>query len=44
MSPSPASSAERAFEFLKVNQRPGKPRTTGMTEIRRLYYTPMGKR
>jgi phosphosulfolactate synthase (CoM biosynthesis protein A) len=35
---------ERAFGFLKVNQRPGKPRRRGVTEIRGPYYTPMGKR
>jgi phosphosulfolactate synthase (CoM biosynthesis protein A) len=34
----------RAFDFLRVNQRPGKPRTRGMTEIRGPYYTPMGRR
>ncbi len=33
---------ERACSFLKVNQRPGKPRTRGVTEIRGPYYTPMG--
>jgi phosphosulfolactate synthase (CoM biosynthesis protein A) len=35
---------ERAFAFLKVNQRPGKPRLRGVTEIRGPYYTPLGKR
>jgi len=35
---------ERAFAFLRVNQRPGKPRTRGVTEIRGPYYTPMGRR
>jgi phosphosulfolactate synthase (CoM biosynthesis protein A) len=35
---------ECAFAFLRVNQRPGKPRTRGLTEIRGPYYTPMGKR
>ncbi|NUO08136.1 MAG: phosphosulfolactate synthase [Candidatus Brocadia sp.] len=34
---------ERAFSFLKVNQRQSKPRTRGVTEIRGPYYTPMGK-
>ena len=34
---------ERAFAFLKVNQRQGKPRSRGITEIRGPYYTPMGK-
>ncbi len=35
---------ERAFSFLRVNDRPAKPRTRGITEIRGPYYTPMGKR
>lgn len=35
---------ERAFPFLPVNSREGKPRTHGLTEIRGPYYTPMGKR
>ncbi len=35
---------ERAFAFLRVNQRPDKPRKLGMTEIRGPYYTPMGPR
>ncbi len=35
---------ERAFAFLKVNERPGKPRSRGVTEIRGPYYTPMGTR
>jgi phosphosulfolactate synthase (CoM biosynthesis protein A) len=34
----------RAFSFLRMNHRPGKPRRTGMTEIRGPYYSPMGKR
>src|SRR5437588_2069609 len=42
MPPSPKQS-ERAFPFLKVNQREGKPRSRGITEIRGPYYTPMGK-
>src|SRR5437588_4498631 len=33
-----------AFSFLRMNHRPGKPRRTGVTEIRGPYYTPMGKR
>lgn len=37
-------STDRAFEFLKINQREGKPRARGITEIRGPYYTPMGKR
>lgn len=32
------------FGFLQVNERPGKPRTTGLTEIRAAYYTPVGPR
>ena len=35
---------QRAFPFLRVNHRPGKPRHTGVTEIRGPYYTPVGKR
>jgi phosphosulfolactate synthase (CoM biosynthesis protein A) len=35
---------ERAFSFIKVNERPPKPRLRGVTEIRGPYYTPMGKR
>jgi phosphosulfolactate synthase (CoM biosynthesis protein A) len=34
----------RAFEFLHVNDRPDKPRETGITEIRGPYYDPMGPR
>jgi len=39
-----SQSKERAFSFLKMNERPAKPRTRGVTEIRGPYYTPMGKR
>ena len=39
-----AQSNGRAFPFLKVNDRPPKPRSRGVTEIRGPYYTPMGKR
>lgn len=39
-----SQSSERAFSFLKMNDRPAKPRTRGVTEIRGPYYTPMGKR
>lgn len=35
---------ERAFTALRVNERPPKPRTRGVTEIRGPYYAPMGKR
>ncbi len=38
------SEADRAFPFLKLNDRPAKPRKRGITEIRGPYYTPMGKR
>lgn len=34
--------AERAFGFLRVNQRSAKPRKQGVTEIRGPYYTPLG--
>src|SRR5947209_15790775 len=44
MAPSTTHDAGRAFEFLRVNQRPGKPRARGVTEIRGPYYTPVGKR
>jgi len=44
MSASPSSAIGRAFDFVRINQRPAKPRTQGMTEIRGPYYTPMGKR
>ena len=37
------SETERAFPFLPLNERPGKPRTRGLTEIRGPYYTPMGR-
>src|SRR5690349_2094550 len=35
---------DRAFEFLRTNERPPKPRSRGVTEIRGPYYTPMGPR
>lgn len=38
------SDSDRAFPFLRLNDRPAKPRKTGVTEIRGPYYTPMGKR
>ncbi|MCI0437861.1 MAG: phosphosulfolactate synthase, partial [Chloroflexi bacterium] len=34
----------RAFPFIRLNEREGKPRSRGITEIRGPYYTPMGKR
>src|SRR5919205_1150492 len=44
MPPSSPLAEGRAFDFLRVNRRPGKPRTRGVTEVRGPYYTPMGKR
>jgi phosphosulfolactate synthase (CoM biosynthesis protein A) len=38
------NSDERAFAFLRINDRQPKPRNRGVTEIRGPYYTPMGKR
>lgn len=35
---------ERSMPFIRMNERPPKPRQRGITEIRRPYYTPMGKR
>jgi phosphosulfolactate synthase (CoM biosynthesis protein A) len=35
---------ERAFPFLRINERQAKPRKRGVTEIRGPYYSPMGKR
>ena len=35
---------ERSFGFLHINERGGKPRRIGVTEIRGPYYTPLGKR
>jgi len=35
---------DRAFSFIRMNERQSKPRTQGLTEIRGPYYTPMGKR
>jgi len=34
----------RAFPFIRLNERESKPRKRGITEIRGPYYTPMGKR
>jgi phosphosulfolactate synthase (CoM biosynthesis protein A) len=36
--------SDRAFPFIRMNQRQAKPRTQGLTEIRGPYYTPMGRR
>lgn len=33
---------DRAFDFLPLNRREGKPREVGITEMRGPYYTPMG--
>ena len=38
------SSARATFDFLRRNERPEKPRTRRITEIRGPYYTPLGKR
>lgn len=35
---------DRAFSFIRMNERQTKPRTQGLTEIRGPYYTLMGKR
>src|SRR5687768_5331792 len=35
---------DRPFSFIRMNQREGKPRRRGVTEIRGPYYTPMGSR
>ncbi len=37
-------SEKRGFSYIKTNQRPPKPRKTGVTEIRGPYYSVMGKR
>ncbi len=38
-----SAQSERAFSFLRTNERPSKPRMRGVTEIRGPYYTPMGR-
>jgi phosphosulfolactate synthase (CoM biosynthesis protein A) len=35
---------DRAFAFLRLNERPSKPRRRGVTEIRGPYYTAVGRR
>jgi phosphosulfolactate synthase (CoM biosynthesis protein A) len=40
----PQASSGRGFSFLRLNDRPPKPRSRGITEIRGPYYTPMGRR
>jgi phosphosulfolactate synthase (CoM biosynthesis protein A) len=44
MTSAKVGTGERAFSFLRVNERQPKPRARGVTEIRGPYYTPMGKR
>src|ERR1041384_1729092 len=39
-----ATSTERSFPFLQVNQRGDKPRKRGLTEIRGPYYSVVGRR
>lgn len=39
-----AAPEARAFDFLGLNRRQEKPRSRGLTEIRRPYYTPLGPR
>jgi phosphosulfolactate synthase (CoM biosynthesis protein A) len=39
-----AETEQRAFAFLRLNERPPKPRKRGVTEIRGPYYTPVGRR
>src|ERR1051326_5101669 len=39
-----ATSTERSFPFLQVNQRGPKPRKRGLTEIRGPYYSVVGRR
>ncbi len=40
----PKPDDERTMPWLRMNERPGKPRSRGITEIRGPYYTPMGRR
>ena len=44
MNSTQAGPEERAFGFLRINERQSKPRARGVTEIRGPYYTPVGKR
>ncbi|WBB75635.1 phosphosulfolactate synthase [Micromonospora sp. WMMD1128] len=37
-----STTPERSFPFLRLNERPDKPRTVGLTEIRGPYYTSFG--
>ena len=38
------NAVERAFAFVRLNERPAKPRRRGVTEIRGPYYAPVGHR
>jgi phosphosulfolactate synthase (CoM biosynthesis protein A) len=38
------SGIDRSFDFLPLNEREGKPRKRGITEMRGPYYAPVGKR
>src|SRR5207244_13053416 len=40
----PGDNEARPFPFLRMNRRPPKPRTRGLTEIRGPYYAPIGRR
>ncbi|QYJ15531.1 Phosphosulfolactate synthase [Rubrobacter xylanophilus DSM 9941] len=44
MSEKTVAGGRTAFDFLRMNEREGKPRQRGITEIRGAYYTPVGKR
>jgi phosphosulfolactate synthase (CoM biosynthesis protein A) len=39
-----SQSTRRSFDFLPMNEREGKPRSRGITEMRGPYYAPVGKR
>jgi phosphosulfolactate synthase (CoM biosynthesis protein A) len=43
-SSSAIAAGPRAFGDVRINDRSGKPRQVGITEIRGPYYTPMGPR
>jgi phosphosulfolactate synthase (CoM biosynthesis protein A) len=43
MEPKQNQDSERAFPFLRINERQPKPRQVGVTEIRGPYYSPMGQ-
>jgi phosphosulfolactate synthase (CoM biosynthesis protein A) len=44
MEPQQKKNDERAFAFLRINERQPKPRLVGVTEMRGPYYSPMGPR